>query len=101
MYRLFSIQHIVVSVGKVPWLWAALLAGIIGSALVIVRDVHLVRMGNIQLHKMHQQKHEYLEQQGRLLLERAALLSPYRLETMAVDRLNMYNPEPGDIEVLP
>lgn len=100
MHRILSIQHIGVMAGKIPWLWAVLLASIISSTLVIVRDVHLIRMGNIQLNTLYQQEHEHLEQHGRLLLERSALLSPYRLETIAVDRLNMHNPKFGDIGVL-
>lgn len=86
---------------QMPPFWFVLVLGIVGSALFIVRDAHLIRMGNIELNVLYQEEIRYLEQHGRLLLERSTLLSPYRLELMAAHELDMRIPTPEDIEVLP
>lgn len=73
---------------------------ILASALFIITDVQAIRAGHLELTELYQEEHGELEQHGRLLLERSALLNLYRLEVIASEELGMRSPHIGQVRVL-
>ena len=70
------------------------------SALAVVYMTNLSRMTCNQLQYANQQGHELEVQWGKLLLEQASLVTPARVEQLAIDKLHMVLPSRQQIYTL-
>ncbi|UQB42632.1 cell division protein FtsL [Thiomicrospira microaerophila] len=84
--------------GLFAFLLLCILAAMIGVTILLQ---HHIRHLETQNFIASQQKLELDEEWGRLMLEKNHLSSPGRVESIARERLNMQQPKPEQLVVLP
>jgi cell division protein FtsL len=78
----------------------AILLAVLVSALAIVYTTNEFRMNFIELQRLEQAANQLQLEWGQLLLERASVATPSRVEQMARDKLQMRLPKEKEIFVL-
>ncbi|OGV28583.1 MAG: cell division protein FtsL [Legionellales bacterium RIFCSPHIGHO2_12_FULL_35_11] len=71
----------------------ALIIGVLLSALAVIYVTNMQRMTCSQFEKEEQITHQQQLKWGRLMLEKASLVTPYRIEKLAQEKLDMVLPE--------
>ena len=70
------------------------------SSLQVILARHQNRMLFIERHQLQQQRDALKVYYDQLQLEQSTLAQPYRIETIAREKLNMIKPAPNDIRVI-
>ncbi len=77
-----------------------LISALFVSSLQLILTRHQNRMLFIERHQLQQQRDALKVYYEQLQLEQSTLAQPYRIETIARDKLNMIKPAPNDIIVI-
>lgn len=85
-----------VGIGKIAALWVAVLA----SALAVTHYSHICRQTYGELTAMQREANQLQVEYGRYLLEQSAVGSLQRVETTAMDGLQMHTPEADEIVMI-
>nr|WP_300308844.1 cell division protein FtsL [Halomonas sp.] len=78
----------------------ALLGACLVSALAVISVSHQTRTQYARLQSLEREQQQLQTEWGQLLLEESAWSTPSRIESMAVERLEMHLPDIHDIEVI-
>lgn len=97
---LFSGQLFAIKLSKQLWLVLILMFLVLLSSLTVVYTTNEYRSNFSQLQSLQQQAHHLQLQWGQLLLEQASLAAPARVETLAIQKLQMRLPEDKQTFVL-
>lgn len=81
-------------------LQAILIVSILVSALAVVYVTNMQRLACSQLEKKEQIAHQLHLKWGRLMLEKASLVTPSRIENLAYEKLDMIFPATKNMMVL-
>lgn len=84
-------------------LWLILITSfliVLGIFSYIWRGVEIIRIG-YQMRTLYDQRQMLEEQRQKLILEKAALQSMRRIETIASNDLNLVKPNPDQVIILP
>lgn len=85
-----------VGIVKIAVLWVAVLA----SALAVTHYSHICRQTYGELTAMQREANQLQVEYGRYLLEQSAVGSLQRVETTAMDGLQMHTPEADEIVMI-
>lgn len=85
-----------VGIVKITVLWVAVLA----SALAVTHYSHICRQTYGELTAMQREANQLQVEYGRYLLEQSAVGSLQRVETTAMDGLQMHTPEADEIVMI-
>lgn len=77
----------------------ALLLAVLVTAQALIQVTQTSRQQQVRLQTLQGEQDALQVEWGRLLLEQGALASPARIERLAREKLNLYLPDPHDIQV--
>jgi cell division protein FtsL len=86
--------------GGLPWVNAALLLLVLGSALGVVYSTHLCRQLYASLQLLEASHWHLQEDYGRLLLEHSTWASHHRIEQVAASQLQMASPGLAELRLV-
>ena len=96
----FSGQLVDMRFSKTAFLQSLLLAAVLLSALLVVYVTNMYRVTVSQLQLASQTAQQLQLQWGQLLLEQASMVTPARVQTVAIEKLHMVFPTDKQAYVL-